>query len=121
MNLYNLYNIFNSLSEAESELEYDYLYQRALVLATTSDVSIKTILDKNLHIEDSEGSLPLDRYISDNDITVEFPSVYELAKSNKYKDQIYKFGDKFVYRRGHTDKSRDSILINDTSLLRRAA
>ena len=73
------FNIFDTFEEACEAERYDHFFQKALGFATATGVDFNLIRENQLHIE-VDGVLPLDSYISENEIILEFPEIYELAK-----------------------------------------
>ena len=100
------FNTFEACSEAE---HYDHLYQKAVSLAGVSGVDLQIVRENNLHIQDENGVFPLDKYLSDNNIDPLLPEEYENQKrcwrlTTGWAIK-YKFGDKFVYRKDHSDRT----------------
>jgi len=113
---------FTTYDEAAEAQNYDHLFQRAFNLATASGVEMSVIRELNLHINNDKGELPLDQYIAENNIVVEFPDIYEYAKNLWDKTSawavIYKYGDGYVYFKDHSDRTYTLVVIEDSSLLR---
>lgn len=115
------YNIFSSFEEAKESQNYDHLFQKAFDLSTTSGVAFSTIRELNLHIQDSDGNFPLDSYIAENNIVVEFPEIYEHAKTVWKLTTgwaiIFAYDGQFVYRKDHSDRIYPIVEIEDSSFL----
>lgn len=112
---------FTTFSEAKESQHYDHLFQKSFGLATASGVDVAIVRELGLHIENEDGSFPLDQYIADNNITVEFPEAYTLAKNHwkgtKAWASLNKYRDGFVYRKDHSDRVYMIIEISDLSEL----
>jgi len=112
------FDTFEACSEAQ---HYDHLYQKAVDLATVTGVDLAIVRENNLHIQDENGVFPLDQYIVENNIELEFASDYEKAKycwrNTTAWSSKYKLGEKFVYLKDHSDQSYNIIEIEDISLL----
>jgi hypothetical protein len=117
--IYNIFPNFAAMKEAE---QYDHLFQKAQDLANVTGVSISTIRELNLHIQDENGVFPIDAYIAENNIEIEFHEIYEHAKKIWRLTNAWAIGygyeNSFVYRKDHSDRTYDLIEINDQSLLK---
>jgi hypothetical protein len=105
--------VFNTFDACKEAQHYDHIYQKAIKFAMVTSVNINIIRQNNLHVQDENGVFPLDQYILDNDIEVEFREEYErekiywrgtIAWSNKYK-----LGNDYVYLKDHSDRDYDII------------
>lgn len=107
--------IFNTFGECKEAEQYDHLYQKAIGLSTTSGVDVNIIRNNNLHIPIESNIFPLDQYLLDNDLKPLLPKEYENEKKHwlgtKNWSMKYKFDDKFVYFKDHSDRSYDTIEI----------
>ena len=117
-----IYNIFPTFQEMSESQHYDHLFQKALDFSTVSGVDVSIIRELNLHIQDENGVFPLDAYIAENNIILEFPEIYEHAKK-VWRMTIawaigYGYENSFVYRRDHSDRTYNIVEINDQSLLK---
>lgn len=116
-----IYNFFSTLSDAKEAQHYDHLFQKSLELAIASGVSVDIVRELDLHIQDEEGNFPLDVYIAENNIVVEFPEIYERAKSIWKKTTawaiIYAYEGGFVYRRDHSDRKYDEVDLQISDLI----
>ncbi len=107
------YNILTTFAEAKEGQNYDHLFQKSLGLATASGVDASIIRELNLHIPNEAGEFPLDQYIAENSIVVEFPDIYDYAK--KYWTvttawaEIRKYGESYVYRKDHSDRTYNIV------------
>ena len=120
MGLYYLYNIFNSEEEAIRAAEYDTCYQKAIMLSIISDVDLKIIMENRLFEENADGGLLLDDYLAKNNLSPEFPEIYNSAKKTEMpRIRIYKYGNKFVFRRSHSDEKYKTSKLNHRLLIRR--
>lgn len=110
---------FTAFAEAKESQHYDHLFQKSLGLATASGVDVAIVRELGLHIENEDGSLPLDQYLADNNIIVEFPEAYTIArwKMTKAWAALYKYRDGFVYRKDHSDRVYMIIDVEDLSEL----
>lgn len=113
--------IFDTFEECKEAEHYDHNYQKAVALSTVSGVDLTIIRDNNLHIQDSEGNYYLDQYLKNSSIIPLFQNEYEEAKkywsSTRFWSYKYKFGDKFVYCKDHSDRSYNIIEVDDMSSL----
>jgi hypothetical protein len=117
-----IYNIFETFQEAFDCQHYDHLFQKAQGLSLTSCVPASIIIENNLHIQDENGVFPLDNYILENNVEVEYPDLYRYSKRIWRRTSawalIYKYQDSFVYRRDHSDRKYNIVDISDNSLLK---
>lgn len=122
MSLYHLYNIFDSKEEAIKAAEHDICYQKAIMLSIISDVDLKIIMGNRLFEESADGGLLLDDYLTKNNLSPEFPEIYNSAKKIEMpRIRIYKYGNKFVFRRSHSDKKYETSKLNHRLLIRRVS
>jgi len=112
---------FNTFADCSESQHYDHLYQKAIDLATVTGVDLQIVRDNNLHIQDENGVFPLDQYLIENNIELEFAADYEKAKycwlHTKAWSNKYKFEDQFVYFKDHSDRIYNIIEIEDLSAL----
>lgn len=112
---------FDTLEDCSESQHYDHLYQKAVSLATVTGVDLNIVRENNLHIQDENGVFPLDQYLIDNNIELDFPQDYEQAKycwlNTTAWSLKYKLGDKFVYFKDHSDRTYKIIEIEDASVL----
>jgi hypothetical protein len=118
MTKFYIFDTFKSCNDSE---HYDHLYQKAVDLAAASGVDVEIIRNNNLHIQDEKGIFPLDQYILDNGIIVEDEAKYENQKNCWRLTTAwaikYKFNNKFVYRKGESDRNYTVVDIEDLSQL----
>lgn len=113
--------VFNTFEECKEAEHYDHNYQKAISLSSASGVDLNIIRENNLHIQENNGDYPLDNYIEQNDFLIFLPEEYEKLKEywsqTKFWSIKYKFNDKFVYLKDHSDRSYNIIEVEDLSEL----
>jgi len=113
--------VFDTFGECRDSQHYDHLYQKALNFSVITGIELSTIRNLNLHIQDEKGIFPIQKYIADNDIKLEFPQEFEKAKycwrNTTAWSFLYKFEDKFVYLKDHSDRTYNIITVPSFSEL----
>ena len=116
------YNILTSYKDMMESQHYDHLFQKAQDLSTASGVDVSIICELNLHIQDENGVFPLDKIVYGDSIDFEPNAIYEYAKTIWRATTAWAIGygyeNSFVYRKDHSDRSYNTIEINDQSLLK---
>ena len=112
---------FDTFEECNEAEHYDHLYQKAVSLASVSGVDLDIVRENNLHIQDKNGVFPLDKYVLDNNLILLLPEEYESQKKCWRLTTgwaiKYKLGDKFVYRKDHSDRAYKIIEVPTTENL----
>lgn len=107
---------FNNFQDCKDSQHYDHLYQKAVNLATVTGVDLAIMRENNLHIQNENGVFPLDQYLVDNNIELDFRQEYERAKycwrNTKAWSFKYKLGNNFVYRKDHSDRDYEIIEVD---------
>jgi hypothetical protein len=108
--------VFDTFEACREAQHYDHLYQKAINLATVTGIDSRIIRDNNLHVQDELGVFPLDQYIIDNNIELQYPQEYEHAKycwrNTTGWSPKYKLGDEFVYFKDHSDRTYEIIEVD---------
>jgi len=115
------YKIFTTFLEAKESESYDHLFQKAFGLATASGVDFALIRELGLYLKNEQGEFLLDQYIIDNNIIVEFPDIYALAKKHwnitTAWASIYKYGESYVSLKDHSDVTYTIIELESDAVL----
>jgi hypothetical protein len=113
--------VFSTFAEAKEAQNYDHSYMKAISFATVTGIDLAIIREKNLHTPTQNGYEALDQYIDKNNIPLHLIDLYNQTKKHWTNttgwSPYFKYQDKFVYYKDHSDRSYNILEVNQEDLI----